>query len=190
VVVRIAEIVPVLVVAVVLGLVGGAPGAFAQGTPAAEKPAWQTIELTDARTGDTFTLGDFDGKTVYVEPMATWCPPCREQLGRAAAAREDLDTAEEEFVFVALSTEMGLPNEMLAAYAEENGFDFRFAVMSPDLLKALVDEFGREAAVPPGTPHFLIHPDGSATELSTGPEEADELVARMTEAAEAAEAAG
>ena len=34
----------------------------------------------DARTGQTFTLADLQGKTVYVEPMATWCTNCRQQF--------------------------------------------------------------------------------------------------------------
>lgn len=148
-----------------------------------DQPTWQTLELTEVHTGETFTLGDFEGRTVYVEPMATWCPPCREQLGNVAQAREELDTEEEEFVFVALSTEMGMVPEMLTAYADDNGFDFRFAVMTPELLGALVEEFGRAVAVPPGTPHFLIQPDGSATELETGTVEADALVEQLAAAA-------
>ena len=36
-------------------------------------PAWQTSILSDARTGQSFTLADFTGKTVFVDPMATWC---------------------------------------------------------------------------------------------------------------------
>ena len=31
-----------------------------------------TLPLVDARSGATFTLAEYAGKTVFVEPMATW----------------------------------------------------------------------------------------------------------------------
>ncbi|MDQ7028219.1 MAG: hypothetical protein Q9P44_21960 [Anaerolineae bacterium] len=31
------------------------------------RPTWQTIELRDARTGETFTLADFDNQDVVVK---------------------------------------------------------------------------------------------------------------------------
>ena len=30
------------------------------------------LPLVDVRSGETFTLAEFAGKTVFVEPMATW----------------------------------------------------------------------------------------------------------------------
>lgn len=39
---------------------------------ASERPVWQSIALTDARTGETFSLADFAGRTVFVHPMAKW----------------------------------------------------------------------------------------------------------------------
>lgn len=35
-------------------------------------PDWASIELVDARTGETFSLTDYEGKTVYIHPMAMW----------------------------------------------------------------------------------------------------------------------
>ncbi|HEX2907728.1 MAG TPA: hypothetical protein VHO69_12745 [Phototrophicaceae bacterium] len=37
------------------------------------RPAWQTLPLVNARTGETFTFADLAGKVIFVEPMATWC---------------------------------------------------------------------------------------------------------------------
>lgn len=34
----------------------------------ADRPAWQQLALTDARSGQPFTLADFAGRTVFVEP--------------------------------------------------------------------------------------------------------------------------
>lgn len=142
-----------------------------------EKAAFLQVPLTDARTGKPFTLGDFAGKTVYVEPMATWCPNCKAQLSNVAAARQQL--GDDTFVFVALSVETNLAPDELAQYADAAGFDWRFAVLTPDALKAFTATFGRTASNPPSTPHFLIMPDGTHTELQTGVEEADALVQRL-----------
>ncbi|MGH2450777.1 MAG: hypothetical protein ACRDGE_05825 [Candidatus Limnocylindria bacterium] len=44
------------------------------GTPAdaGELPAFMNVPLTDVRSGETFTLGDFAGKVVIVQAMAVW----------------------------------------------------------------------------------------------------------------------
>jgi peroxiredoxin len=145
---------------------------------ASERPAWQHIELTDARTGEAFTLADFAGKTVFVEPMATWCTNCRAQMGRVREARAQLDS--DGFVFIGVSLEAGLvSDEELARYADNHGFDWTFAVLTQEALSALADTFGRSVTVAPSTPHFVIRPDGSYTGLSTGAKTVQQIVDEM-----------
>lgn len=139
----------------------------------ADAPAWQTIELTDARTGEPFTLGSFSGKTVFVEPMATWCTNCRRQLGNVSEARAQLG---DDVVFIGLSLETNLSAADLAKYQADQGFDWTFAVMTPEMLQSLTDTFGRSITSAPSTPHFVIRPDGSYTDLVTGIEPADQIV--------------
>ena len=67
-------------------------------------PAWLQAELINASTGESFTLADFEGKTVYVEPFATWCGNCRKQLNNAKAAKSELlstvdNTEDSPYVF-------------------------------------------------------------------------------------------
>lgn len=138
-----------------------------------DQPAWQTIALTDARSGESFTLADFAGKTVFVEPMATWCTNCRQQLNNVAQIREQFG---DDVVFIGLSLETNLSNEELARYAADQGFDWRFAVMTPDMLQALADTFGRTITNAPSTPHFVIRTDGTYTDLATGIDSPDQLV--------------
>ena len=140
-------------------------------------PAWQTLTLTDARTGESFTLADFAGKTVFVETMATWCPNCRQQLANVKSAAERADGA--QVVFIAISVETDLAAETLAQYADDNGFGWTFAVATPELVQALGATFGPTIANPPATPHFLIHPDGSHSELVTGFESGDAILAAL-----------
>jgi len=143
----------------------------------ADSAAWQTLPLTNARTGESFRLADFAGKTVFVEPMATWCTNCRRQLGNVKDAYAQL--AGGDVVFVALSVETSIGDGTLANYANEAGFDWLFAVSTPELLQALASEFGQTIANPPATPHFVIRPDGTVTDLVTGIEPADQIVAQI-----------
>lgn len=145
-----------------------------------ELPVWQQLPLADARTGETFTLADYAGKTVFVEPMATWCTNCRRQLFNVMEARGQL--GDENAIFVALSLETNLDGQALAQYADGNGFDWTFAVMSPEILQALADQFGRSITSAPSTPHFVIRPDGSYTDLVTGIDSPDQIV-QMIQAA-------
>jgi cytochrome oxidase Cu insertion factor (SCO1/SenC/PrrC family) len=149
--------------------------------PAVERPAWQQIALTDARTGATFTLADFAGKTVFVEPFATWCSNCKQQLGNVQAARAQLG---DDVVFITLSVEPNIGNEALVKYTDETGFDWTFAAMPPELLQALAATFGQTVANPPATPHFIIRPDGSVTDLVTGIKAPDAIMAAVAAAAQ------
>jgi thiol-disulfide isomerase/thioredoxin len=143
--------------------------------------AWRTLPLVDARTGATFTIADLGGRTVFVEPMATWCSSCRRQMiaVREVAAALDPDA----FVFLGLSVETNLAPAALASYVDAQGFGWTFAVMSPELLAALVDTFGRSVTNPPATPHFIVRPDGSATTLATGYHDVGKLLTALTAAA-------
>lgn len=155
----------------------------AQTTEAA--PAWFSTELTDACSGETFALSDFAGKTIYVESMATWCPPCRDQLARVKEAAAQIPTEErEEIVFVALSSEVDLPRETLAEYAATNDFPFVFAVMPAEMLQAMADDLGQEVAVPPATPHLIVAPDGTIGALRTGGESPEDLLSLLNEVRE------
>jgi thiol-disulfide isomerase/thioredoxin len=143
---------------------------------ASDPAAWQTISLANAATGDHFTLADFAGKTVFVEPMATWCSNCRAQQGQVREAKGQLG---DDVVFIGLSLETNLPPGDLAAYARDNGFDWTYAVMTVDLLDQLADQFGRSITSAPSTPHFIIRPDGSFSDLATGIHSADEIIAEI-----------
>lgn len=144
---------------------------------AADRPVWQHLPLVNAGTGETFTLADFAGKAVFVEPMATWCSNCRQQLKNVKVSMRQVDM--ETAVFVALSVETNISADDLAAYAENEGFDWTFAVATPELIQALVAEFGQAITNPPSTPHFVIRPDGSATDLVTGIEQSGAIASQI-----------
>lgn len=149
-------------------------------TMKSERPAWQQLALTNVDTGEMFTLADFAGKTIFVEPMATWCSNCRRQLTNVRDAKQQL--LSDDVVFVALSVETNLENADLAIYADQAGFDWLFAVATPELLRQLADTFGQSITNPPATPHFIIRADGSSTELITGIESSSQILSQITAA--------
>ncbi len=142
-----------------------------------ELSAWQQIPLTDARTGEAFTLADFAGKAVFVEPMATWCTNCRRQLGNVRDARAQI--GDDNVVFIGLSLETNISDDELAQYQSDYGYDWTFAVMTPELLQELATAFGRSITSAPSTPHFVIRPDGSFTDLVTGIESVDQILQQL-----------
>ena len=153
----------------------------------ADAPAWLTAELTDACSGETFALADFAGKTLYIEPMATWCVNCHAQMTRVKDAAAMLpEEARGSVVLVALSSEVDLPRETLAQYAVDNDFPFIFAVVSAEMLRAMVDALGQEVTVPPATPHLIVAPDGTVGPLRTGSTSTEDLLTLFTEAQTAA----
>ncbi|MCU0511327.1 MAG: TlpA family protein disulfide reductase [Anaerolineae bacterium] len=148
---------------------------------AASAPAWAALPLVNARTGATFTLGDFAGKTVFVEPMATWCTNCRRQQRTLIDVLPQVNA--DAVVFVSLSVEDGLANQTLADYADDNGFNWLFAVATPELAQALIGQFGRTVVNPPATPHFIIAPDGRVGDLMTGFQDAAGVLNSLAAAA-------
>jgi len=139
-------------------------------------PAWASLPVTNAISGESFSLADYAGKTIYVEPFATWCSNCRAQLGNVSAANAQLG---EEVVFIALSVETNLSPADLQTYQAQTGYDMTFAVATPELLAELVNAFGRTVANPPATPHFIIRPDGSISGLETGSKDSAAIVAAV-----------
>lgn len=152
---------------------------MAESPAAVTRPDWHNLILTDAATGESFTLADFAGQTVLVEPMATWCTNCRRQLGNVNNAMAQLDG--QPFTFIALSVAENIADADLAAYARREGLNMRFAVATPELLTALTEQFGRAAITPPSTPHFIIGPTGTTSDLQLGSKSADALVTLLTE---------
>jgi len=147
------------------------------GSSAPGTVAIMALPITDARTGETFTLADYAGMPLYVENFATWCTNCKKQLQnvQAATAGSDADVA-----YVSLSVETDLSAEDIATYADDEGFDgIRFAVMSPEMLAAMNDQFGNSSLNPPSTPHFVVAADGQIGELATGFKEPDQVLASL-----------
>ena len=85
--------------------------------PVAEAAAWLDIELTDAETGETFTLASLAGEVVAIEPMAIWCSNCKAQQDNVKQAYADIEAAGVRYI--SLGIDPGEDPEALARYAEQ-----------------------------------------------------------------------
>lgn len=123
------------------------------------------VELTDVRTGESFTLGEVaaDDGPVLLQPMAIWCTSCRAQQHEVKRAHE-LGT----FTSVSLDIELSELPEDLARYATDQGWDWRFAVADAPLYRLLGERFGTPATHPPSTPLIVIEADGTVRPLEFG----------------------
>ncbi len=130
--------------------------------PAAADPLL-VIELIDVRSGETFSLAELsEDKPVLLETMAIWCTTCLSQQREVVEAHELAD-----FHSVGIDVD---PNERaadLAAYAEREGFDWRFAIADREIVQLLTERFGFEVTNPPSTPTFVVS-DGMVRALEFG----------------------
>ncbi len=70
--------------------------------------------------GSPVSLKDFQGKVVFLNFWATWCPPCRAEM----PAMEKLwqKFKEEDFVILAVDVREG--KEKVSSFVKENGYTF------------------------------------------------------------------
>ncbi len=142
------------------------------GTPTAQpsevapsSDALLDVQLTDVRSGETFTLGEVAATRgpVLLEPMAVWCSSCRAQQHEVIGAH---DLA--EFSSVSLDVDLSEAPADLAAYADREGFDWAFAMADASLYRMLQDRFGFASTNPPSTPLIVIESDGTVRPLEFG----------------------
>jgi thiol-disulfide isomerase/thioredoxin len=155
----------------------------AVGDPSGERDTtaepWRTAALRDVVTGEEFSIEELKGKVVAIETMAIWCVTCRIQQLEAQTALETLGSSDVAYVSLAID-----PNERaedLAEYARREGFDWRFAIASPEVSRSLVATFGDQILSPPSTPLVILDPQGQVVEQHIGITGARALVALFQE---------
>lgn len=134
---------------------------------------WQSIVLTDVRSGEEFTVNDFD-KPVLLETFAIWCPKCKSQQNNVKELHEMVGDA---VVSIGVNVDPNEDEAMVLEYITSNGFDWKYVVAPQEFTQSIVDEFGVGVANAPSTPIVLVCPDKSATLLSSGLKDANTLKA-------------
>ena len=144
----------------------------------AQTPAWFGVELTDARTGKTFSINGLKGKVVLVETMAQWCSNCLKQQTQVKALH-DMIGMNDDFVSIGLDID---PNENavdLKKYVESKGFDWYYAVPPADVTREIGNLYTAQFLNPPSTPILIVDRKGVAHPLPFGIKSADDLAAAV-----------
>ena len=98
--------------------------------PATSEWDWFSVELTDAQTGQTFTMNDYAGKVVVLDLWATWCPPCRLEIPFLIELFEEHKDA--GLVVVGIGLDDG-GEKVLRPFVEQNGITYPILVGNRDV---------------------------------------------------------
>jgi cytochrome oxidase Cu insertion factor (SCO1/SenC/PrrC family) len=140
----------------------------------ASRPDWFSIPLTDVRTGESFTVNDFDGKVVLLETMAMWCPNCIMQGGEVRKLHELLGNPD-DLISVSLDVDLHEDEASLKEYTQEFGFDWHFVVAPLELQRDIGNLYTAQYLNPPLSPMMIIDRDGNVHHLDYGLKEAETL---------------
>jgi cytochrome oxidase Cu insertion factor (SCO1/SenC/PrrC family) len=138
-------------------------------------PGFFSVALTDAATGTEFTLADFKGKVILLEPFAQWCSTCLAQQ-REVARLHELLGERDDFVSVGLDIDPNEDAAMLRDYLVRNGFDWLYAVAPAEVSGEIGDTYGSQYLNPPSAPMFVIDRHGEVHPLDFGKKSAEELL--------------
>ena len=135
-------------------------------TPPA-KPDWFNIEMTDVRSGQTFSMNDFSGKVVLLQTMAEWSINCTNQQAEMKKL-ESLEGNSKDLVLISLDTSLHEDAASLKEYADTLGFDWYFAISPLEVDRALSNLYDGEYMNPPLAPMLFIDRQGKVYGLPFG----------------------
>lgn len=113
--------------------------------------------LTD-QFGNSHTLSDYKGKTVFLNFWATWCPPCRAEMPEIQKLYETYDQEGDDAVIILgiASPDIGgeESQEEVTQFLEENGYSY------PVLMDTTGEQF-RNYGITSYPTTFMIDRDGN-----------------------------
>jgi len=153
---------------------GCTPSRSANTTTPSATPDWFDMELTDAQTGETFTMNDYAGKVVLLETMAMWCPNCIVQANEVRNLHEALGYSE-DLISVSLDVDVNEDSDSLKDYAYGYGFEWHFAVAPLEVARALGNLYTAQYLNPPLSPMLIIDRGGNVHHLEYGLKDVETL---------------
>lgn len=169
------RVLPAVTVALLTVLAACSPAGSNPSPTSADAAPLLGYQLTDVRTGETFTLAELAAeKPVLVETMAIWCTTCLSQQREVVQAHDVAD-----FDSVGIDVDPNEDAAELADYADREGFDWRFVVADAELVQLLTDQYGFGVTNPPSTPTFVVTAHGIRALEFGRVRSAEELVAEL-----------
>lgn len=111
-------------------------------TTAAENEPLPAVDFTlKDQFGNTHSLSDYKGKTIFLNFWATWCPPCRAELPDIQKLYETYDTEGDDGVIILGVAAPDYGNEKdeegIKNFLEENGYTYPVLIdTNADLFEA------------------------------------------------------
>lgn len=163
------------------GCAGGGTGGDATATQTgtatddgADPGYWRRAELTDVRTGETFTVAGESGP-VLLHTFAVWCPVCGRQHGQLQTVHERSDAT-----LVSLNVDPNEDRQKVREYAADNGYEWRFVVVPSAVTESLIAAFGPSVASAPSASVIVDCPDRAASLVGErGVKSAQDLLAAL-----------
>jgi cytochrome c-type biogenesis protein len=122
------------------------------------------FELED-QFGNLHKLSDYEGKTIFLNFWATWCPPCRAEMPDIQRLYEEYDTEGEDALIIlgvaGPDTGNEKSREEIARFLEENGYTYPVLM---DMDWSLFGGYGIQAF--PTT--FMIDREGNVFGYASG----------------------
>ena len=115
--------------------------------------------------GNSHTLSDYKGKTVFLNFWGTWCPPCRAELPDIQALYEEYGENTGDVIILGVATpEVGDEgtSQEVAAFLEENGYTY------PTLMDEGGVYAGQSYHISAFPTTFMIDKDGNLFGYATG----------------------
>ena len=123
--------------------------------------AVQALDFTvESLLGDSESLNDYRGKVIFLNFWATWCGPCKAEVGEIDALNETLK--DEDFMVMALSIQE--KKKRVSKFMESNDIDFPVYLDSDGAVAAMYGVTGIPTT-------YIIAPDGTIVGRAVGPRE-------------------
>jgi peroxiredoxin len=119
----------------------------------------QALDFTvESLVGDSENLSDYRGKVIFLNFWATWCGPCKAEVGEIDALHETLK--DEDFMIMALSIQE--QKKKVSKFMESNDIDFPVYLDSDGAVAAMYGVNGIPTT-------YIIAPDGMIVGKAVGP---------------------
>ena len=113
-------------------LTAAGTAACAAPKPEIQEAAAPDFSIADLQ-GNTLTLSGYEGKVLFINFWATWCPPCRKEIPDFIEATRDLKGEGLEILGISVDQ---MPAEALLEWVRKTGINYPIALATPEIVRA------------------------------------------------------